>query len=393
LKGAAITVLFLCGVYYINRGRKRDIFNERVIMYGLASLLLGSALGQMCIYFVEHNYPGIFENNAFYAVFDITTTNFSPMLEIFYKLGIICLGIGVAFFMLSFEIIFKRTKYLLTIYFSVIMLLDLIFPFPSTTNFYPFSILWVYFYWIPLSYVVVIMFYMYTKWSRLEFKAISSFLTFGFVLIIMGQNLMGLISKSLSVYPLILGPILMIIGSIFVIIPTIINPKLILRRFFYWIFFGIIAIAFLIVYTIVDIIFSSDLSIIISDIIGNIFSFVIVYFTLRNIKASIILDSEKPISIKHPDVLEMFTKPEKLTEEEVSISKEKKICLVCKKQLQKQIFLCSDCGAFYCIKCSDALVELENACWVCDAPFDDSMPSKPFKKEEEEIEVEEKVQK
>jgi len=85
----------------------------------------------------------------------------------------------------------------------------------------------------------------------------------------------------------------------------------------------------------------------------------------------------------------MFTKPQKVTEEEVSIAKEKKICLVCKgKVLGHNVFICLGCDTFYCQKCAYALENLENACWVCETPFDESKPSKPYKKVEEEIKVE-----
>ena len=78
----------------------------------------------------------------------------------------------------------------------------------------------------------------------------------------------------------------------------------------------------------------------------------------------------------------LFTKPKKVTEEEVSIAKEKQICLVCKNKLEGNIFLCSDCGAFYCMKCYNVLTTLENQCWVCDSPLD---KSKLIKEKEEEI--------
>ena len=89
----------------------------------------------------------------------------------------------------------------------------------------------------------------------------------------------------------------------------------------------------------------------------------------------------------------MFKKPQKISEEEVSISKEKKICLVCKGKVERNnIFLCPECDTFYCNKCSDAMSDLENMCWVCDTPFDDSKPSKPFKKEDKkEIAIETKI--
>jgi predicted amidophosphoribosyltransferase len=78
------------------------------------------------------------------------------------------------------------------------------------------------------------------------------------------------------------------------------------------------------------------------------------------------------------DLFSAFTKPQKLTEEEVSISIEKKICLVCKGELSRKNYICPECKTFYCIKCSDALLNMENACWVCNTPFNESKPSKPF---------------
>jgi len=85
---------------------------------------------------------------------------------------------------------------------------------------------------------------------------------------------------------------------------------------------------------------------------------------------------------------------EDITEEEVSISKEKKICLVCKNKISRLNYICPECNAFYCFKCSDVLVNLENACWVCETPFDESKPVKPFKKEREiDVEISEKPQK
>jgi len=41
----------------------------------------------------------------------------------------------------------------------------------------------------------------------------------------------------------------------------------------------------------------------------------------------------------------------------------------------------------YCEKCARALIDSENACWVCNLPMDKSKPSKPFKIEEEVIEL------
>ena len=84
------------------------------------------------------------------------------------------------------------------------------------------------------------------------------------------------------------------------------------------------------------------------------------------------------------DLFRIFQyKKENLTEEEVSVSKEKKICLVCKGRVRKfEVYLCN-CDAFYCHKCARALIDIENACWVCGEPIDESKPVKTFKREEE----------
>ena len=90
-----------------------------------------------------------------------------------------------------------------------------------------------------------------------------------------------------------------------------------------------------------------------------------------------------------------FTRPEEITEEEIAFYREQTICLVCKGLIQryKYIFICPKCRALYCDSCARALENLENACWACNAPIDESKPVKLFKKEEDDIEISKKPQK
>ncbi|GAG03119.1 unnamed protein product, partial [marine sediment metagenome] len=81
-----------------------------------------------------------------------------------------------------------------------------------------------------------------------------------------------------------------------------------------------------------------------------------------------------------------------VTEEKVVISKEKKICLVCRGEVFGFSYNCK-CGANYCENCARALTNLENVCWACDVPIDYSKPVKPFKEEVESVKVEEKAKK
>jgi len=70
-----------------------------------------------------------------------------------------------------------------------------------------------------------------------------------------------------------------------------------------------------------------------------------------------------------------------VTEEKVAISKETKICLVCKGEVIGFSYSCK-CGANYCENCARALTNLENMCWACDTPIDYSKPVKRFEEEE-----------
>ncbi len=94
------------------------------------------------------------------------------------------------------------------------------------------------------------------------------------------------------------------------------------------------------------------------------------------------ISAEKEVKIK--DSLFRITKrPDHITEEEVNFHRERKICLVCKGNVSGISYICPSCDALYCIKCSEGLSDLENMCWVCNEPFDDYKPIKPFRREEE----------
>jgi len=69
-------------------------------------------------------------------------------------------------------------------------------------------------------------------------------------------------------------------------------------------------------------------------------------------------------------------------EEKVTIHKEKKSCLVCKGEVERfNIYICPECNSIYCNNCARTLTNLENACWVCNAPIDALKPTIPIKEE------------
>ncbi len=103
---------------------------------------------------------------------------------------------------------------------------------------------------------------------------------------------------------------------------------------------------------------------------------------------------EKRVKIRDMDarisLIETLSKsrPMEISPEEISLYREQGICIVCKGKLGRfNIFTCPKCNILYCKKCVEALTTLENACWVCNAPFDESKPSIPYKRAEIAIEA------
>jgi hypothetical protein len=116
LWGIGIAIALMCGVYFIFKGRKREIFNERIIMFGLAILPLSFAFSLLFTFFQIFYVQGTFVNNIFRGDYNNTI----PPYELLGRLSYISIGIGCVFFILAFDIIVKRTKYLLTITFIIL---------------------------------------------------------------------------------------------------------------------------------------------------------------------------------------------------------------------------------------------------------------------------------
>jgi len=395
--GIAITLTLICGAYFIRIGRKREAFKEKMFMFGMGSLPLGFAASLIIVFIQVIQIQGSFNdtNYIFYGEY----SNFTLIYIILEIVSNAILGLTGMFFVLAFEVIVKRTKYILTIIFSILVVMVIFLPLFSKNPLVTARFVYNYFILPGLVIFIPLILYLYTKWSSPKFKAVASFFLFGFLSFMYSLILALRAHKSLNSYPIALSPILLILGCCSIIIPLKIKPKMITRALFYWVFFLLLVIPLFVVIIIVDIAvvlekqpeeFSPSL---IGIIIGlDTYIYTLFYLIIKNTRselASIRLEKEPIIETK---ILELFTRPQKITEEEVTVSYEKKICLVCEGKLKKEMYICPDCDTFYCKRCSDALVNLENACWVCNFPFDESRPVTPFKKEDQ-IESEQKKQK
>lgn len=127
--------------------------------------------------------------------------------------------------------------------------------------------------------------------------------------------------------------------------------------------------------------------------IGLISSFLFFYYGLR--EAPVTKEKEPVIKeIKVEDSLfRLYERPLQISEEEVMYFRDRKICLVCKGNVIRVSYICPKCNALYCIKCSEELSDQENMCWVCNDPFDESKPTRPYKINKQDVKVLKKKQK
>jgi len=310
LWGTAFTIAVICGIYFIHISRKRDIFNERIIMLGLASLLLGFTFSLFFTYIKVLQLPGDFSDNIFFGVFED-----NPAYEFFGRLSYISLGIGGLIFVFAFEIIIKRTKYLLTISFIiVIILISIPFDFNWTRGVFNYILL------LGLVILVPLILFLYTKWSHLEFKAVSSFLLFGFLLFMNSLILAERGHKKLNTYPLFLSPFIFIVGCCIIILPIILNPKVVSRPLIYWILFAILAFPLFIIMIIVDIFIGVPLNFnqlfTIEIFVAFVFVFIIFLLIIKDISSEINSVSQKTRIADEEskkDFLAMFTRPEQVS--------------------------------------------------------------------------------
>ena len=81
-----------------------------------------------------------------------------------------------------------------------------------------------------------------------------------------------------------------------------------------------------------------------------------------------------------------LSRPEDLTQEDILYFREQTLCMVCKTLMMGfvDVFICPECKALYCENCARELIQIDNMCWGCLGPIDESKPVKSHKEEEEE---------
>ncbi len=375
-----IFMTLLIGLLYLNRAYKNENRNEKLILYGFGmmfifAITLNFIFYFLAIYFVEGHYVG----HSFYAIADE-----SMFSNIFFHLASLSWVIGATIFVFLFERVFKSTKYLL----SVINMIGLYFMIVDSTFIaiaFLFNVYIINYAGIKLS----------IKSSR-ELRIISVFIitgsNFGFSSFIFISTV-----YYIGIHPSIIPTVMLVCGTL-LLIPLFIKLDTFIRlnSVFHWI---------------ILILFHGSMIFVILSLISTpipvstkfyillfipLYSILIIFGIVQMKKAKSTISRvsfEKTMEKEPEDIFKGFTRPQKLTEEEVIVSKEKKICLVCKGEVIGINFVCRNCKTSYCERCYNALTNLENVCWACDSTLDMSKPSKPFKAREEQKAIKEKFQK
>jgi len=378
LGGIAITLAGLSAILYIYRSREHKDRSERLLVLGYGILCIGATVLLTFYYFLQFFLSGSFTHYNFY----IDNSNIDLNYLIIERLGWLFFFIIYSLHVFAHEkVIIKRTKYSFTVLLMVlIVLMSITIPYDIfdtlQTLCYGF-----------LGLIVTIFLIIMIRRSNIELKAVGAFLLTALVMISLSIRFLSIFFKELNIIPLFLPQLFIIIGWILVIVPILVKPSRLARANYYWIGSAIIISVFL-SFTFILYILVRDITKLFSLTIYVIISIYAVYDTLGSIKALTLKKSSSELKKNVKSPLDPFIRPQIITEEEVTVSKEKKVCLVCKVKLERGMYICPDCYTFYCKKCSDTLKDLENVCWVCNTPFDEFKPSKPFKDEEKEEKIE-----
>ncbi|UCC18443.1 MAG: hypothetical protein JSV62_10030 [Promethearchaeota archaeon] len=308
----------ITGLFYSYHSRKKEIFHEKILMYGFASFWLTIALIRTFFYFSDYYLEGTYTGD----------------------LSIIIQTYDTGKYILLYFYLYLFAYVLISIIFLSIM-----------------------FIWLSLK-------------SIKEFQIISSVVTIGLVMILIGWVFETIKIKELNlIYPAIPSGFI-IIGAIITIFPLIIDLEFFSNRFANWLI--LISIASILAFLSLTLFTNFSLNIISQILIwiSAILLIVAIFYIIVNItKRNRVSQTATPMDKEgFPDFIKAFIKPSTITIEEIESYRKRGLCLVCKSKVSRLSYICPKCNAIYCIKCSEALTNLENACWVCDTSFDGSIP-------------------
>lgn len=370
-----------------NRKEKAD----KLLLLGFASVIMSNGISAIFTYFRVLYIIGTYSGHSYIG----DPANVTTMYEILRLGQYLSSYAGYLVLFLCFETVIKKTKYFLSSICVVSIILNIIFiDINEILGF------------INMGMLAAILIWFYQK-SNPEFQVITLYLLIGMALIAIGGMFNWRRFQQLFEPHPVIGYPLTILGIFIIILPILMRPesfetKRDSRILSGWAF--LLAIDGFMLSIMIMIFFGADLTKLspenqldaIRTISLNIvLGIIIIVFCIVQIVRIRHLGKRKitkKVFTEEKDFLKIFTRPQRVTEEEVSISKEKKVCLVCKGKVSRyDIYICPECNSLYHHKCAKVLEDTENACWACETPFDETKPIKIIKEAEEKIDIEDVI--
>jgi hypothetical protein len=381
----SVIIMMLCGLIYIFFSKKKESSDENKILLGFGIYWLTVAISTFLAFYSDYFIEGNFMGFTYYGDYSnlslgfLVTNHYSKFSWL----------IGITILIYTFERYIKSTKYLLTI--SNIALIPFTFIIPYEIIEMP-----MYMFIVTDAILIAATLIWFSLKSDQEFQFILVFILIAMLLFAVGESLDNKEFIEMNLFPLYLPSLLKVLSLFITIFPTLLNPKKFSRSLIWWSVFFVFCISYL-VFGFVFIFLSRDLIPIFNVFFigGQVIMIPLTVYTgkqlTRNLRTKEIPREFVKKRKKFKDSLGMFSKPEKITEQEISVAIEKKICLVCKGAGLRYTYICPKCNVIYCVKCAKTLEKMENACWVCNNPFDESKPVMLEEKLEEDLVVEKGV--
>jgi len=377
LRIISFTLFLVSGMIYIDRGRKKEVIEVRRIIEGCGVFILAFLIGRIFFFLSDFYAEGNYIGHVYYGSYG---TNLS--FRICTNLGHISWMLGADFFIFMFEKNVKKTKYILTImgiFFTFIFLFE------------------IHLFYLSIAYAVTLLI-MILIWlsthSSYEVRSFCAYLSVGIFFILMGSFSSTAEFKVFnSMFPA-LPPTLDIIGILIIISPNFLSSKIFKRKIRFWMLLIVIIISFFLI-----------LFLVLYPLLPEYFRFYFIFSVIPGIitvsygiaqifgsyKREEAREEDKFKETKDLDFFKMFTRPDKVTNEDIIFHKEQKICLVCKGKINRFTYICPGCDALYCHKCAETIMKMENACWYCEAALDKSKPVNLPEKKDETLELTEKL--
>ncbi len=375
-----LSLLFFSGFYFLLEAKKREQKDEKYIFLGFSVLFIGLGFNRFFFFLSDYFVVGHYSGHSYYGDY----TNVEPLYNVMFQIAYLNFLIGATLCFFAIEKILKKTRFGFTIINLVFITLFFIVPGDILTvvmyGFIFFDVLF-----------SILIFFWIAKISGPEFQAVSLLMMMGFILMLIGNILSSPAILLLEIVWSKTAPFYIIAGALVSISPMFLNPKYLSKTILSWYVFAFFVSYFVVQGLILIFIARITLFYLILIWFAIIAGFgFLTYSILRIVKLNNAANTantlKKPENIDKSDnqinILKKFLRPDRFTEQEVAAYKEKKICIVCKGPAKRYVFICDGCDTLYCSNCAKALSNLENLCWVCDAPLDESKPVKKAPKEE-----------